>query len=173
VGVKVPRKKETGNERRSDVLRHDLITLLEGIEDEEALAFLLRQARTIIHNISVQKVNDEIQRLGHEAVALSTEPLRRKQKAPAPARVEANPGAKSFVLEAGGQRKILSLTEMKELARICQAAPNPEEGAARLYRWLTRNRTDILGDAGIRSWQDTVLQEIFKEIRDNFRARKG
>ncbi len=160
-----------------DRLRKELLSLLDQVDDE-GLIFLIRQAQTIIHNLQVDRLNEDISELNRERARALTEG-RRKAGAKAtggspaaePVTIDEGAGGTSFVIGVGNTRKIFSRDEMRSLARIAQAAESDADGARRLYAWLLRNRTDVLLDMGIRSAAGPELVLVHRAVRSRYRPR--
>lgn len=158
-------------------LRKELASLLDQVDDE-GLVFLIRQAQTIIHNLQVDRLNEQITELNQErARALAGQ--RRKPGAKAartvpavePVTIDEAAGGTSFVIGVGNTRKIFSRDEMRCLARVAQAAESDADGARRLYTWLLRNRTDVLLDMGVRSAASPELVLVHRAVRSRYRAK--
>jgi hypothetical protein len=167
-----------------DRLRKELVSLLEQVDDE-GLVFLIRQAQTIIHNLQVDRVNSEITALNRERAARGAKGARGKtgasSRAGRPAAsaagstvtIDEGAGRTSFIIGIGDTRKAFSLDEMRQLARVAQAAANDADGARRLYSWLSRNRRDVLVDVGAGTAAHGALLEVHRAIRQRYRPRAG
>ncbi len=165
-----------------DRLRKQLVSLLDQVDDD-GLVFLIRQAQTIIHNLQVDRINEDITELnraravkgaGRKAGAAR----RGGRAAPAPAAdgivtIDEGAGRSSFIIGIGDTRKAFSLDEMRALARVAQAAANDADGARRLYAWLSRNRRDVLIDMGAGTAAHAALLEVHRAIRQRYRPRAG
>ena len=160
--------KKRGKNKAWLKLKRELDGLLEQV-DEEGLGFLLRQARTIIHNLEVDRVNADVQKLKADTAGTArTEPV---SAPPASVSVRVEEVGGGFVIDLGGRRKIFSREEMRALARVCQAVSDPREGARRLHTWFTRNRTDVFADFEIGGQGHPALVSLHQEIRGKFTPR--
>lgn len=77
----------------------------------------------------------------------------------------------SFFVHLSGRKQFLNIGEMRELARICHAAKEGSDGARRIFRWLDRERRDVLQDAGIGSAGDPRLRELYEIIVTTYKPR--
>jgi hypothetical protein len=164
-----------------DRLRKELVSLLDQVDDD-GLVFLIRQAQTIIHNLQVDSINEDITELNRERAAKGggrkAGAARRGGRPAASASegtvtIDEGAGRSSFIIGIGDTRKAFSLGEMRALARVAQAAANDADGARRLYAWLSRNRRDVLIDMGARSAAHATLLEVHRAIRQRYRPRTG
>ncbi len=164
-----------------DRLRKDLLSLLDQVDDD-GLVFLIRQAQTIIHNLQVDRINEDITELNRERAAKGAgrkAGARRGGRPAAPPAADATvtidegAGRSSFIIGIGNTRKAFSLDEMRALARVAQAAANDADGARRLYAWLSRNRRDVLVDMGAGTATHAALLEVHRAIRQRYRPRAG
>lgn len=151
---------------RADRLRAEIAAALEGI-DEEGLVFLLDQANTLLHNARVEELERKRKARGVEE---GEEAGPAAARAPAVA-VEESKDRKAFFVTLGNQRKVLSLAEMQQVVRICHDAPSPEEAATRVYTVFSRERRDILADAGIASARHPLLAALVAAVKARYRPR--
>lgn len=168
MGGRVARKK---NDPR-DKLRKELVSLLDEVDDE-GLIFLIRQAQTIVRNLQVDRLNQEITELNQRrAKALAASP-RAGRAAPAadPVTIDEGAGRTTFIVGVGSTRKVFSLDEMRALARVAQAAEDDADGSRRLYSWLSRNRRDVLVDMGAGSAKHPALTLMHRAIRKRYKPR--
>jgi hypothetical protein len=163
------RKTLAGELTRRDRLLEELQGAAASV-DEEGLVFLIEQANALLHNARVRELES-----------------RRRGESGSPVRGKAGPGGAgpdatkvgieetkdgaSFFLVLGSVRKALSRAELREIARICQAASPETLAAARLYALLERERRDILGDAGIRGPDHPLLVKLAGHVRAHYRPR--
>ena len=161
-----PRAKESrGEQTQRDRLREELVEAIEEI-DEEGLLFLLQQARVLIHNAHVERLQKEADLLPADRVA-----TRSGKDAPGPT-VEITEDGESFFIDFGSVRKVMSRTELRGLVRICRDSASAGEAAARLHRRLERERGDILADAGIHGPTSPILEALYNEVRAKYRPRE-
>ena len=166
-----------------DRLRKELVSLLDQVDDD-GLVFLIRQAQTIIHNLQVERINEDITELNRERAAKRpgrrAAAPRRGGRAGGPAAlpgdagsvtIDEGAGRNTFIIGIGDTRKAFSLDEMRSLARVAQAAANDADGARRLYAWLSRNRSDVLMDMGAATAAHAALLEVHRAIRERYRPR--
>jgi hypothetical protein len=164
--VKKKTKAVAGELTRAGRLRSEIAAALEGIE-EEGLVFLLDQANTLLHNARVEELERKRKsRKGSEDEA--AEPAAPRTPAVA---VEESKDRKAFFVTLGNERKVLSLPEMQQVVRICHDAPSAAEAATRLYTVFSRERRDILADAGIGSARHPLLAALVDAVKARYRPR--
>lgn len=153
--------------------RQELLKELRGLIreiDQEGLLFLIKQANTLIYNQRVDRLNRAAEETRQrEAPAAET-----GQPTASGEGVSIEKGAfgRSFILDLAGVRKTFAEAEMLGLVRAGAAGGEAADGAARLYRWLKRNRDDLLLDAGIARPGDPVLTELWRVLRTSFTIRE-
>jgi hypothetical protein len=151
-------------------LKKELVNYIDRIDDE-GLIFLLKQAHVLIHNIEVDKINREIVEL--ESVrSKSKKPAAQKQAASSAVDIKPSSDNKTFIIVINNARKIFSLDEMRSLVGISNAATSDADGSARLYRWFSQNRGDVLGDAGIGSPGNPVLALLYRLVKKTYKVKK-
>jgi len=135
--------------------------------DEEGLLFLLRQAKVLVRNAEVEELNREADKLAQT----------RGRKAQAQPRAgsvgfEDSPDGKMVFLSIGGTRKVLSVEELKPLVRICYSAQTKSDALSQLFTYLSRERRDILADAGIGSRSHGLLEALFYAVRQKYKLKE-
>jgi hypothetical protein len=157
--------------KAQSALAVELAALLPEIQ-EEGLRFLLNQAHVLIHNQQVEKVNAEMAKLQgldrRQQGSAAAGAAGAAAKAAAGVDIEENRSGSSFVLVLSPARKFLNREEMRGLVKICRAADNAGEAGTRLYRWLGRQRRDILLDAGIKNENDPRLAALGELVRGRY-----
>jgi len=175
-------KKDSGGEQ---ALRKELVGLAESI-DSEGLRFLINQAQILLHNRQVKKINKELQKLsaidqkinkssraGDAGKAAGKEAGKAAGKtAGIPVSVDIEESGSNFILIMKSSRKFLSLKEMRSLVRVCQAAESSSAAGPRLYRWFSRNRTDVLSDGQISGPADPQFRGIYELITDRYTTKE-
>jgi hypothetical protein len=167
-------KKDSGGEQ---ALRKELAGLVQSI-DSEGLSFLINQAHILLHNRQVEKVNKELQKLS--AIDQKVEKGSRAggagkaagKTAGIPVSVDIEESGSNFILVMRTSRKFLSLKEMRSLVLVCQAAESSSAAGPRLYRWFSRNRTDVLSDAQISGPADPGLRGIYELIAARYKIKE-
>jgi hypothetical protein len=158
--------------------RKELESLLGELEAED-LAFLVAQARVLIHNRESAKAADEMRAL-MEARERGPK-LGAKARAPTAAPstgtgfdrihiVRSASGNANLVL--GGEFKLLTPGELAAIAKISIAGGSREARAERLFAWLERERKDILIDGGMRSSASPHLVELLMYCEETFAKRR-
>jgi len=158
-------------------LRKELAGLVQSI-GSEGLSFLINQANILLHNRQVEKINKELQEL-----SAIDQKIKKGSRAGAagkatgktagiPVSVDIEESGSNFILVMRTSRKFLSLKEMRSLVRVCQAAESSSAAGPRLYRWFSRNRTDVLSDAEISGPADPQLIGIYELIADRYTTKE-
>ena len=146
-------------------LEQDLIRMIRDV-DEEGLVFLTKQAHVILHNMQVDQINQDIEDLE------KTRPTPKSAKAPSDSvDVIESDGGSSYVLVIQSARKILSVDELRSLVRICHDSADAVTAAARVYTWLSRERRDILLDAGIQRKTHPALRSLYELIKRRYKPK--
>jgi hypothetical protein len=143
--------------------------LLDSLEPED-LAFLVAQARVLIHNREAAKAADELESLARSqagsqaraAAAPDIDPIHIVRSAS---------GNANLVL--GGEFKLLTPEELSAMAKIAIADGSEAERQERLFRWLDRERRDILIDGGMRSPSSPRLAELLAYLEKTFAKHKA
>lgn len=164
--------------KKTNKLADQLVQLLPDI-DEDGLLFLIRQANTLIYNQKVDELNRQAEKLD-ESRALSTADAGKKKqsakksssKQEFPVSVEKGAFGTSYIMVIGTVRKTFAEHEMLGLVKVCNAASDKGDAAARIYRWLSRNRDDVLLDAGIGSAKHPAFGAIYSTLKTTFRVRE-
>lgn len=160
---------------RKKVLK-DLRALLPKIDDE-GLSFLLRQAKVLVHNNKIDKLNEEIDELNVERSKAGKKKSAQKGKKKGAGKsgifidIEDRPNTSSFILKTPDTRKILNRAELRAVAKICHANPDAPSGASALYRWLKKERSDILSDARIRDPHSPLLADLYHLVKGRYKAK--
>ena len=163
--------KKTSSSQR-DRLEKELKKALKQI-DEEGLIFLLKQANVLLHNKKVEELNREIVEYESKKKKGRTENKKiAKAESSAAVAIESSANGKSFIIILGGVRKIFSLEEMRALVKICHASGTQTESSERLYRWISRNRTDVLSDVKLTPSRDKSLVTLYKLIVKTYKVRE-
>ena len=147
--------------------RKELTALLDQLGSDE-IHWLLKQVKTMLYNKKVVELNQAAKDL---AETKSTAPKAAgRQKTPSEPSVDIVQagGPKNFNIIMGSSHLFLNLGELKELVRIAQAADNAGDGAARLYRWCGRERSDMINDAGLSGPGDARLGLLYGILKERY-----
>lgn len=158
-------KREEPGER--DKLLKELRGLIKEV-DEEGLAFLVQQARVIQHNMKIDELNREAEKLHRNKGSSAPKSVNREG---ASVSIERGSFGRSYILAIGGQRKIIDEEEILSLAEIARGAKTENSALDRLYRWLETNRDDILLDAAIDP-KDENLRALYATLKTQFKPKK-
>ena len=66
-----------------------------------------------------------------------------------------------YNLVLGASRKIMTVDEMRQLVKICYTAETKSAAMRQMHRVLSRERPDILSDAGISGPTVPLLSDLF------------
>ncbi|MBN2510201.1 MAG: hypothetical protein JXB03_07990 [Spirochaetales bacterium] len=167
--------------KKTSTHAQDLIKLLPQIDDE-GLLFLLRQANTLIYNQKVDELNLQAEQLSQsrekgkagpgKAVAKKG-PQAARTAGEYPVSIEKGAFGTSYIMAIGTTRKTFAEYEMLALVQVCNAAEGKADAMVRMYRWLDRNRDDVLLDAGIGSAKHPALGAMYAAFKETFRVRKA
>ena len=151
--------------------RQELLKELRGLIREiesEGLLFLIKQANTLIYNQRVDRLNRETDLKRRE------QPEKREQPAVEQGEIRIERGAfgRSFILDIRSMRKTFAEPEMLGMVKAARAASDEGDGAARIYRWLKRNRDDVLLDTGITGPREQILTELWSVLGSTFAVRE-
>ncbi len=171
-------KKPSAQKQR---LQDELTRLLSDV-DEEGLIFLIKQAQVIIHNLQVDRINREIEELDQtqqptkrraaNRAAAGREATRRAGRGSEDVHIEEAANGKSFYLVFPDTRKIMGLEEMRLLVRACYEPKRKSEALHRMYRWMQKERRDILSDGKIESSGSRLLEALFHRIREKYKLKE-
>jgi hypothetical protein len=135
--------------------------------DEAGLLFLLRQAQVLIHNAAVDRLNREEVELEASRAA---SPKASARPPAAGVSIEDPEGGKPVFVALGKVRKVLSPEEVQQLVRICCGDEPRTETLSRLFKVLSRERRDILTDAGISGAASPLLAALYAAVRTRYKA---
>ena len=151
--------------------RQKLLKELRGLIREiesEGLLFLIKQANTLIYNQRVDRLNRETDLKRREQPEQKGQPAVEQGEI----RIERGAFGRSFIVDLRSMRKTFGEPEMLSLVKVARAASDEVDGAARLYRWLKRNRDDVLLDTGIAGPRDRILTELWSVLGSTFAVRE-
>ena len=148
--------------------KKELMDLLPDLSTEE-IAWLVTQARTMIYNHKVEEVNAAAKNLveAKKKTPPKKAPKKGAAKKPAVDIVQAENG-KTFNIVVDNARLFLNLGELKALVKIAQADGDAGNGAGRLYRWMDRERRDMIIDGNLAGPTDPRLAMIHGLLREKF-----
>jgi hypothetical protein len=134
---------------KETTLRKELQSLIKDI-DEEGLAFLIEQANTILYNMKVEDLNKQAESLNKSRTRARQSEGKSKEKSKS-GQVTIEPGrmGKGYILVIDGERKIMDEVEIFKLVKIAHTAASKKAACEQLYRWIERNRDDIILDTGL------------------------
>jgi hypothetical protein len=163
---------------RSKINRKSIIKdLVKSIPelDDKGLAFIYKQVQVIKHNMEIDKFNEQIEKQNKEILAKKKKNNKKGSKRDSKkqsALVEVKNSGNNFVIVFNNSRKHFSRDELRKLVNICHISKNQSEGSQMLFRWLKRERSDVLMDAGISGSGSLLLTELRKILKTNYKAKK-
>ena len=132
----------------------------------------------MIHNQQIDKVNNEVEKLNALQQKLIQKTKSKKGSASADESgivdnrvLDVEEAGNNFILVLGTNRKMLSRNEMGSLVKIALLAESKDDGAARIFNWLTRNRQDVIYDLRIKSKFDNRLGELAAILKKRYKTR--
>jgi len=147
-------------------LQEELIKLIKEI-DEEGLLFLIQQTNVLRYNMQIDKINNEQEKIVKgNAKKVSTNVPKNH--------VEIFPGDqnKNFIIQLNTARKFMSRQDFRGIVRIAQSPDSITEITKRLFRWLSKERSDILHDCKIGSSTDPLLKEFVKVVKSKYKIKE-
>jgi hypothetical protein len=163
--------KHSTKDDSQEPLIEELMTLAREV-DVDGLKFLIEQANVLIYNQKVEELNMAAKRVSDVRESSG-------QQKDAPHKDESSPGVhvekgafgQSYILVVGAERKIMDEDEIYRLVTIAHDTDDEEEGAVRLYRWLERNRDDIIVNCGMKP-NGRSTRELYRYMREHFQIRR-
>jgi len=166
--------KKGGKKTGRDELMIQLSKLAKELNGE-GLAFLVKQALVLRHNMQVDEIRDSLSK---------TSAAKGKGKKPSKARA-ARKGAdkysidlvegensRNFILVVNNSRNFFSLDEMRTIVALCHAASDVKDGSLRLYTWFKRERMDVINNTEIDGPGDAALATMYNAIISKYVVRK-
>ncbi len=151
--------------------KEELVALLKEMDNKE-ISWLLTQAHTIIYNKKVNEVNKAARNLveakNRTGTKAKTGKGSSKPAAPPKIDIEQAGSSSNFNIIAGNTRLFLNLTELKSMVKIAQANKSAKTGTNALYRWMRRERQDMINDACFSGPGDPQLAEIYTILKDRY-----
>jgi hypothetical protein len=156
-------------------LRKELLALIKDLPAPD-LKFLVAQSKVLIHNREVEDLENEMaqaEAARGEAGSYGVSALSGANPGQAvPLQIiKSASGNANLVLN--GQFKLLTPEELASMAKIAIAEDTRSERLTRLFRWLDRERRDILIDGDMGSRQSPRFLELFDYLEKTFSHRKG
>jgi len=160
---KASQKKPVQNKAKAE-----LSAILDELAADE-INWLITQAKTMLYNHKVEEVNKAAQNLADSKNKSKSKPASSDNSHPENMIDIVQTGSKkSFNILLGNARLFINLEELKALVKIAAAANDSGDGSGRLYRWFSKERSDILKDGGIGSPADKSLRVIYSILKDRF-----
>lgn len=139
------------------------INLLLKKLDVESLNFLYEQAKVLLHNLEVKKLQQEFDELDVKTITA-------KQKGYSKDKLEVVEAddLRHFIFVINGARNFFSRDEMRKIVKLCHSAPTVKDGMRMLYHWFETNRKDVIIDTAIDGPHDKALETIYNHIINNY-----
>lgn len=158
-------------ELRAD-LRKELVSLIKDLPAPD-LKFLVAQTKVLIHNRKVEELENEMaqaEAARDESGSFIVSATNPGQAVPLQI-VKSASGNANLVLN--GQFRLLTAEELASIAKIAIADETRSERLTPLFRWLDRERRDILIDGDMDSRQSPRFLELFNYLEKTFSHHKG
>lgn len=150
-----------------DKLVDELIKLTNEL-DEEGINFLIDQANVLKYNNEVDRINADMEK---RRALVGGNKKKSVTKSPAPQKksVEINAASdkSSFIMQINNSRKILTREELRTMVAIAHRGEKAE-----LFRWLKKERADILKDSAIKNKDDQTLSLIIELLVSSYKIKK-
>jgi len=160
-----------------DVLAAELRTMIKDL-DEEGLAFLVEQARVHLHNMNIERLEQELASASSgsgkksRGKASSTAGTTRRPSA-ADFRIERSANGSTYHIISGGKWKMFTDEEMLAMVKISQSKDALLEVSHRLWDWLDRERPDAFSELDLEDHHDPRTKELVTLLRKKFAVRKS
>ncbi|MDR1143185.1 MAG: hypothetical protein LBK77_03075 [Spirochaetaceae bacterium] len=155
----VPAKKSGPADGR-DVLAGELRSLIPRL-DAEGLSFLVEQARIHLYNMQAEELNKTLAGSGRTAKPVQKDSFR----------LEGSGSGSSYYVVYNNDWIMFSRDEMAQTARIVSAPGTGMEIRERLYRWLERERRDVLISIPMADRFDEKLKTLAALIKRTFKVK--
>ncbi|MFO7731666.1 MAG: hypothetical protein R6V86_12995, partial [Spirochaetia bacterium] len=155
-------------ESQKDKLLKELQTLLPQV-DEQGLSFLIQQTTTLIYNEKVKELNAS-REIAEQTQSPAAEKQPKKSNAPQ-VYFETGKSGSSFFLDVDGKRAILDQDELMQMVKIAQVADDSKTARERVYRWLKKNRDDIIFDCGLQPG-GAKIAALCERLQSDFAIRE-
>jgi len=160
--------KKTDNKKANSVTNYlKAINLLLKKLDEESLAFLYEQAKVLLHNLEVKKLQQEFEELDVKTIT-----AKRQQYSKEKLEVVEADDLRHFIFVINGARNFFSRDEMKKMVKLCHSAPTVKDGMRMLYSFFENKRKDVLIDTGIDGPYDKAIETIYNYIVNNYTLKE-
>jgi ribosomal protein L23 len=166
-GVKSAPKSKDKQASQKNELQDELKKLIKDL-DEEGLVFMIQQAHVLLHNMQVERVNEEIRKLqakkhvGGKGASSDKYTIDVK---------EADDDS-HFIIVINNSRNFFDRGEMKKLVKICHASGDEKDASRRLYNWFSGNRIDVLNNTDIRGASDPALSTIYNFLIKRYTVKE-
>lgn len=139
--------------------------------DDKGLAFIYKQVQVIKHNMEIDKFNEQIEKQNKEMLSKQKKTKGNKRITKQSSLVEVESSGSNFIIVFNNKRKHFSRDELRKLVNISHISKNQIEGSEMLFRWLKRERSDVLMDTGISGSSSGLLSELRKVLKNNYKAK--
>lgn len=157
-------KKQTKTPSQDDTQQYiKAINLLLKKLDEESLNFLYEQAKVLLHNVEVKKLQQEFEKLDVKTIT-----AKRHEYSKDKLEVVEADDLRHFIFVINGARNFFSRDEMKKIVKLCHSAHDLKTGMRVLYHWFEKNRKDVIIDTSIDGPQDRALETMYNYIVNNY-----
>ncbi|MDA3900992.1 MAG: hypothetical protein PF637_10800 [Spirochaetes bacterium] len=130
--------------------------LVEKLTPDE-LQSIIRQMEILIHNRRVVREFQERK----EARRVARKTAEENNEENLDVKIIESEDGKSFRMFVGNFPKMFMLDEMRRMVKLCHSSKDPDEGAKKLYVWITNNRKDFFMDI-----QTNNKEQVFRNIHD-------
>jgi uncharacterized protein YjaZ len=153
-----------------DNLAKELKTLIPKL-DEEGLAFLVKQAHVHLYNMQVDALNQ----------TMIKDEQRRSKTAPKPQKtvvsgkffdIKTSDSGAGYHIKCNNTWISFTVEEITNMVKIVKGEGSDLEIRERLYKWLSRERSDFVNTASIADKFDKKLVSFITLLNKNFKLKK-
>jgi len=153
-----------------DNLAKELKTLIPKL-DEEGLAFLVKQAHVHLYNMQVDALNQ----------TMIKDEQRRSKTAPKPKKtvisgkffdIKISESGAGYHIKCNNTWISFTVEEVTTMVKIVKGEGSDLEIRERLYKWLSRERSDFVNTASIADKFDKKLVSFITLLNKNFKLKK-
>jgi hypothetical protein len=166
--VKKPAKPKGKQVSQKNELQNELKKMIKEL-NEEGLIFLIQQAQVLLHNMQVEKVNEELKKLQDKKHVGGKGTSSDKYTVD----VKEADDDSHFIIVINNARNFFDRGEMRKLVSICHASVDEKDASRRLYNWFSKIRIDVLNNTDIRGVNDPALATIYNFLVKRYAVKGG
>ena len=153
-------------DKKKKALIAEICELMKKISPE-GLSFLKEQASVLIYNQGVEASNETVMKEWNKKKKKAPERKRKASSSPE-VYIEQLEKPGYFNIRIGKAKLFMDRHEIRALYKIANSAGSAAGGAAGLYNWFRKERSDVLSEGSIESPTSPVLKIIYRELMETF-----